>query len=176
MCVSCHHVGSQPEGCKRLQGGASGQCVCICQPTQSSPTYQNSPNLQTSPASQQSGNSGSQQDGSSSLQQDSASLQSSPVRSGGLINANVGGSGGGGTSNFGTLGQSPSHIYFLEPFPGPQHKCCLHGSKEASKLCRVLCMSMLSFLHVTHRCMASYSMGSRRACGLTIKWHGREWA
>ncbi|CAL5218779.1 g498 [Coccomyxa viridis] len=90
------------------QGGASGQCVCICQPTQSSPTYQNSPNLQNSPASQQGGSSGAQQDSSTGVQQDSTSLQNSPARSGGLINTNVGGNGGGGSSNFGTLGSGLS--------------------------------------------------------------------
>ena len=51
-------------------------------------------------------NAGSQQDSSSGSQQSSSSLQSTPVRSGGLINTNVGGSGGGagGSNSFGTLG------------------------------------------------------------------------
>ena len=80
--------GSLTWACLHLQSGASGQCVCICQPTSNSPNS----------------NSGSQ-DSSSGLQQDNAPVQTSAPR-GGLINTNIGGSTPGGSSGFGTLGKS----------------------------------------------------------------------
>ena len=67
------------------QNGASGQCVCICQPA----AQDNSP------------------DNSAAAQQSPPAQTVSSSRAGGLINPNVGGAGG--SSGFGTLGQSISH-------------------------------------------------------------------
>lgn len=93
--------GSLTWACLHLQSGASGQCVCICQPTSNSPNS----------------NSGSQ-DSSSGLQQDNAPVQNSPPR-GGLINTNIGGSTPGGSSGFGTLGKS-ARAWPAQSMPGWQ--------------------------------------------------------
>ena len=73
-----------------VQDGASGQCVCICQPA----AQGNSP------------------DNSAAAQQSPPAQTTSSSRGGGLINPNVGGA---GSSGFGTLGQSISHPTSLPP-------------------------------------------------------------
>ena len=85
-----------------VQDGASGQCVCICQPAAQGNSPDNSEAAQQSPPAQ--------------------STPSS--RGGGLINPNVGGAGG--SSGFGTLGQSTSHLAscFLRD---QEQQSCLHA-------------------------------------------------